>query len=315
MRLKLVCISISFFASSFILQSQITYDIDTSYNIISAYKKYIKQYPNIEIADPILDKNIIQISDIVYKDLDYRKLHLDAIYNKDDKLKPAVILVHGGGWKTGNKSLMKPMAKKIAAKGYACFTVEYRLSLEAQFPAAIFDVKDAIKFVKASAEKFNIDSTKVAILGSSAGGQITSLVGTTNNNPSFEDSEDDFKASSSVQAIIDIDGVLAFIHPNSEEDKVASLWLGGNSEEKRGTWIQASALTHADENTPPILFICSKHNRFHAGRDDMIKILDQHSIYNQVETFQDAPHSFWLFHPWFNDTVEYITTFLDKTFK
>jgi len=315
MNLKLANIVICFLTSVFTVYSQNTFEIDTSYTINSAYKKYVKHYPNIKIAEPLLDENVVEEINITYKELDYRKLYLDAYYNKDKELKPAVVLIHGGGWKSGNKSLMKPMAQIIASRGYACFTIEYRLSLEAIFPAAIFDVKKAIQFVKANAEKFSVDSTKVAVLGSSAGGQIAALVGTTNNNPFFEDSADKYNVSSSAQAIIDLDGVLAFIHPKSKEDKVASLWLGGNSEENRETWVNASALTHTDKNTPPILFICSKYDRFHAGRDDMIKILDQYNIYSQVETFQDGPHSFWLFHPWFDDTVEYITTFLDKTFK
>lgn len=315
MNLKLVNIVICFLISVFAVNAQNTFEIDTSYTINSAYKKYIKHYPNIKIAKPLLDENVIDRSDIVYKELDYRNLHLDAIHHKDEELKPAVILIHGGGWKSGNKSLMKPMAQKIASKGYACFTVEYRLSLEAKYPAAIYDVKKAIQFIKSNAERFYVDSSRVAVLGCSAGGQIAALVGTTNNDTSFEDTNDKCNVSSSVQAIIDLDGVLAFIHPKSAEGEVASLWLGGNSKEKLETWKNASALTHTDENTPPILFICSKYERFHAGRDDMIKILDKYNIYSQVETFQDGPHSFWLFHPWFNDTVEYITRFLDKTFK
>lgn len=312
---KLVYIVIYFLISVFTVHSQNTFEIDSSYTINSAYKKYIEYYPNIEIVRPNTHESVIEEIDIAYKELDYRNLHLDAIYHKDEELKPAVILVHGGGWNSGNKSLMKPIAQKIASKGYACFTVEYRLSLEAKYPAAIYDVKKAIQFIKSNAERYYVDSTKVAILGCSAGGQIAALVGTTNNDSSFEDSVDNCNVSSSVQAIIDLDGVLAFIHPKSAEGEVASLWLGGNSKEKNETWKNASALTHASENTPPTLFICSKHERFHAGRDDMIKILDKYNIYSQVETFQDGPHSFWLFHPWFNDTVDYITSFLDKTLK
>jgi pectinesterase len=210
---------------------------------------------------------------------------------------------------------MEPLAQYIASKGYACFTVEYRLSLEAIFPAGILDVKSAIQFVKTNVDRYFVDTTKVVVLGCSAGGQMAALIGTTNHNKAFEDANNDMDQSSSVQAIIDIDGILAFKHPESEEGESASLWLGGNSDENLETWINASALSHTDQNTPPILFISSKHDRFQAGRDDMIKILDQYNIYNQVENFPNAPHSFWLFHPWFEDTVDYVKKFLDKTFK
>lgn len=315
MDLKLNYIGICFFVSVLTAHSQHTFEIDTSYTIHSAFKKYVKQHPDIQIVKPQGFENVIEEKDIEYKDLGYRKLHLDAYYNTSKALKPAVILIHGGGWKSGNKSLMEPLAQHIASKGFACFTVEYRLSLEAIYPAGIFDVKRAIQFVKANANKFNIDSEKVAVLGCSAGGQMAALIGTTNHNKAFEDTQSAYKQSSSVNAIIDIDGILAFKHPQSEEGESASLWLGGNSEKNLETWINASALTHTDQNTPPILFISSKHDRFQAGRDDMIKILDQYTIYNQVESFPNAPHSFWLFHPWFEDTVDYVTKFLDKTFK
>jgi len=296
--------------------SQSTATLDTSYTIHSAYKKYKKNYPNIEIVKPQHFDNINEERDLVYKELGDRKLHLDAYINSDKTLKPAVILIHGGGWKSGNKSLMEPLAQHIAAQGYACFTVEYRLSLEASYPAGILDVKRAIQFVKANAKRFFVDTTKVAVLGCSAGGQMAALIGTTNNNKSFEDSSSEVcKRSSTVNAIIDLDGILAFKHPESSEGESASLWLGGNSEENLETWMEASALTHTDENTPSILFIGSKYPRFQAGRNDMIKILNKHHIYNQVEDFPEAPHSFWLFHPWFNDTLNCITEFLNKTFK
>jgi len=315
MDLKLSYIGISFLVSVFTVYSQNTFEIDTSYTIHSSYKKYKKNYPNIEIVKPQHFDNIGEERELVYKELRDRKLHLNAFINSDKTLKPAVILIHGGGWKSGNKSLMEPLAQHIVNQGYACFTVEYRLSLEAKYPAGIFDVKSAIQFVKSNAERFYVDAKKVAILGCSAGGQMAALIGTTNNNKAFEEPKNCYDETSTVQAIIDVDGILAFKHPQSEEGEVASLWLGGDSKENLDTWEDASALSHTDQNTPPILFINSKFDRFHAGRDDMIKILNQYNIYSQVESFPEAPHSFWLFHPWFEDTVNYITTFLDKTFK
>lgn len=295
--------------------SQISFPVDTSYTVNSAFNKSVKKFPQIEIVKPDFFENVIEIKDLVYKNIDDRKLHLDAFYNKNEQLKPAVILIHGGGWKSGNKSHMVSMAQHIASKGYACFAVEYRLSPEAIFPAAIFDVKNAIQFIKANAKEFKIDTNKVAILGCSSGGQMASLIGATNNNINFEDVDNPYNQSSSVHAIVDIDGVLAFKHPESSEGEMASLWLGGNADEKLETWKEASALTHTDKNTPSVLFIDSQYPRFLAGKNDMIKILDKYGIYNQVETIENSPHSFWLFHPWFAATVQYVTNFLDKTLK
>ncbi|WP_026754669.1 alpha/beta hydrolase [Sediminibacter sp. Hel_I_10] len=286
---------------------------DTSYTVNSSYKKYKKEFPQIEIVKSKQFENVTEIENLAYKTLKSRSLCLDAFINST-AANPAVIMVHGGGWKSGDKSHMKPLAQYIANKGYSCFTVEYRLSDEAIYPNGIYDVKQAIKYIKANAKQFHVDTSKVAVLGASSGAQMATLVGATNNNSKFEERSGD-GISSSVQAIINLDGVLAFKHPESSEGKMASWWLGGTYDENPENWQQASALTHTNKHTPPILFINSQYNRFHAGRDDMIKIMDAYSIYSRVETFPNSPHTFWLFHPYFNTTLEYITQFLDKTLK
>ena len=293
---------------------EINAQIDTSYTVFSTYNKEIKKFPFIEIVKERKYKNLDFSLDIVYNSLDSRELHLDAYYKKGKKPQPAVILIHGGGWKSGNKSQMKIFAQEIASKGYSCFSIEYRLSPEAQYPAAIFDVKNAIKYIKANAKKFNVNPDKVAVLGCSSGGQMAALIGTTNNNLEFE-SPSGINENASVQAIIDLDGILAFKHPESEEGKVASLWLGGSFDEKPEIWKQASALNHVSASTPPILFINSDMTRFHAGRTDMISKLNSYKIYSEVKNISNSPHSFWFFNPWFQPMVKYTVDFLDKIFK
>lgn len=308
-------ILIVFILCSNTIFSQINYPIDTSYTVNSTYNKLIKKYPQIKIITSQTFQNVSEKRAIVYKEIGERKLHIDAFLNTSKTDSPAVILIHGGGWKSGNKSLMEPLAQKIASNGYTCFTVEYRLSPEAIYPAGIYDVKNAIQFIKENAIEFNVDTTKVVILGCSSGGQMAALIGTTNGNPDFENNYNNYNTSSAVHAIVDIDGVLAFKHPESQEDVLASLWLGGNYETIPEIWNEASALTHTNKNTPPILFIGSQYPRFLAGKNDMINILTQFDIYHQEVTIKNSPHSFWLLHPWFNETVKYITKFLDQTLK
>ena len=295
--------------------AQNQYSIDTSYTIKSTYAKLIKQYPFIKIAQAENNKNINQVFNVVYDQQENRALHLDAFFNKEKKQNPAVIMIHGGGWRSGNKNQMQVLAQEIASKGYSCFAIEYKLSLEAKYPQGIYDVKNAIKFIKDNAKKFHVDPDKIAVLGCSSGGQMAALIGTTNENLAFEDRAYKSKSSSKVQAIIDIDGILAFKHPESNEGEMAAFWLNGTYQENPENWNQASALSHTNKNTPPILFINSSFERFHAGRDDMIAILNQNKIYNEVKTIQDSPHSFWFFQPWFDETVQYTTQFLDRIFK
>jgi acetyl esterase/lipase len=278
--------------------------IDTSYTVASIYLKEKKKFLNLEIAKNSTYKNVFKETNVPYKSIGLRTLYADIYYKKSKQPNPAVILIHGGGWKSGDKSQMESLAIEIASKGYICFAVAYRLSAEAQFPAAVIDIKDVILFVKQHAEQYNIHPFKIALLGCSSGGQLASLVGTTSENE-----------STNVQAIINMDGILSFKHPDAQEGKAASLWLGGDYQSKPIAWEQASPLYHTNKNTPPILFINSGILRFQAGRTAMIAKLNQYKIYNDTKTFVNAPHSFWFFKPWFKKTVQYSVRFLDLVFK
>lgn len=304
---------ISFITTTAFAQS--SFPIDTTYTVTSVYNKVKKNYPEVSYVESRNYKNVKQNKNVVYKKTNERTLHLDAYYDINQTFNPTIVIIHGGGWRSGNKSQMEPFAIEAASKGYSCFNIEYRLSLEAPYPAGIFDVKKAIQFIKKNARKFNVDSTKIAVLGCSSGGQMAALIGTTNGNSNFEENNKKSNVSSKVNAIIDIDGIVAFKHPESIEGIVASQWLGGSYEEKPEIWKDAAPLNHTDINTPPILYINSSIPRFHAGRDDMIAKLNQFGIYHEVKTFENTPHSFWFLNPWFDDTVLFTTQFLDKIFK
>lgn len=295
--------------------AQSSFPIDTSYTPKSVYDKVKKDHPQVSLVASRKYENLNQKKEIVYKKIKNRELHLDAFFPKNKKQNPAIVIIHGGGWRSGNKSQMETFAIEVASKGYSCFNIEFRLSLEAAYPAAIFDVKNAIQHIKKNARKFNVDTTKIAVLGCSSGAQMAALIGTTNGKTAFEDSNKNIKNSSKVNAIVNIDGILAFKHPESAEGKVAGQWLGGSYEEIPTIWEQASPLNNTDAKTPPILFINSSIPRFHAGRDDMIAILNKNGIYNEIQTIPNSPHSFWFLNPWFDETVNYTTQFLDKVFK
>jgi acetyl esterase/lipase len=295
--------------------AQGNFPVDTTYTVKSVYDKIKKDHPYISYVPARSYENVKEKKEIVYKKIKERELHIDGYFNTKNSKNPAIVIIHGGGWKSGNKSQMETFAIEMASKGYSCFNIEFRLSPEAPYPAAIFDVKNAIQFIKKNAWKFNVDITKIAVLGCSSGGQMAALIGTTNGKPDFEDANKNVKFSSNVNAIVDIDGTLAFKHPESIEGKVAALWLGGSYEEIPAIWEQAAPLNQADKNTPAILFINSSIPRFHAGRDDMIAILNKYGIYNEVQTIPNSPHSFWFLNPWFDETINYTTQFLDKIFK
>ena len=295
---------------------------DTSFTTYGAYKGALKKYPNITIANPPVPANIISKNNLVYCTVNNRDLHLDVFYPTTNKKPlPAVLIIHGGGWRSGDRSQHIPLAQQLAAKGYVTITAEYRLSTEALYPAAVNDLKTALKWMRANAKAYHIDAGKIAVWGFSAGGQLATLVGTTAGDKTFPGDGCYDKFSDKVQAIVDADGTLAFIHPESGEGddskkkSAGTLWFGANRTERPDLWNQAGALNHISKNTPPIAFINSSVDRMHAGRTDVIHKLDSLHIYSEVHTFPDTPHPFLLFNPWFEPVVNYTADFLDKIFK
>ncbi|MCX6215027.1 alpha/beta hydrolase [Spirosoma sp.] len=297
---------------------------DTSFAVWSTYQKLKTQYPTIQIVKPGLPPGVKAAENIAYCQRNGRSLYLDAYYPAQTaraKGRPAVLLIHGGGWRSGDRSQQVPMAQYLAANGYVAVTAEYRLSTEALYPAAVHDLKAAIRWLHAHAQVFAIDTTRLAVLGCSAGGQLAALLGATNGVSALEGSGCADGHSSAVQAVVDVDGVLAFDHPESAEGNdsksisAATYWFGGPKAQTLTSWHEASALTYARQQTVPILFLNSSAERMHAGRDDLQKQLDARGIYSEVHTFADAPHPFWLFHPWFKPTMTYTLDFLKKVFK
>jgi len=300
---------------------------DTSFTPYQAWIKIQKDFPEARIVKPQLPAGVQSESDVVYATLPNtpygkRELHLDLFSPEKPGKYPVLLLIHGGGWRSGNKSMDIPLAQQIAAKDYVTAAVEHRLSPEALYPAAVYDVKAAVRFLRVNAAKYNIDPDKMAIMGSSAGGQLAALIGTTANVKKFEGDEGNNEVSAKVQAIINMDGILDFTDPNeSAKDtdptrrSAGAFWFGVTFKEAPEKWIEASPIQYVEKNTPPVLFINSALPRFHAGRDSAIFILNKHHIYCEVHTIPNTPHPFWLFHPWFEPTVGYIVDFLDKVLK
>lgn len=296
---------------------------DTSYTVYQTYMKLKKKYPKIKIAKAIASPDLKMEKNIIYKSISSengsRALHLDIYRPAKQGVYPALVMIHGGGWLSGDKSMEGPMAQQIALNGYVSVAVEYRLSNEAKYPAAVFDIKSAIRWLKVHAKKYGIDTSKVAIEGESAGGQLAALVGMSNSNQIFENLSDRPTCTSTVQAVIDIDGVVDFLAPNSlnnprKPNSADVLWLGGTFDHIPLIWKQASAAFYVDKHSIPIIFITSSIPRFHAGKDEMMDILHQNGIYTKSYTIPDTPHSFWFFHPWYDLTYKYMLQFLRKVF-
>lgn len=292
---------------------------DTSYTVHSTWMKLKDAYPFISpvVSQPSGRTRLFE--NIEYGVRSNRVLRLDIIHPGDDSLHPGVLMIHGGGWRSGSKEMTHAMAYQLAKHGFVAVPVEYRLSVEARYPAAVYDLKAAVRWLRLHASRYNIDTQRIAVYGCSAGGTLAALVGTTAGVAEFEEDIGHAGVPSSVRAIVDIDGVLDFTHPaesgkdtGSAPTSAAAAFLGATYNEKPGLWRAASPVNHVSEATPPILFVNSSLDRFHAGRDEMIARLATFGIYSEVHTIPDTPHGFWLFHPWFEETASRVVGFLTK---
>lgn len=298
---------------------------DTSYTAHGVYQKIKADFPYTVPAKDTLPSGIKAFRNLAYlslKDSLYGKRSLKVdIFRPDIKGKiPAVLMVHGGGWRSGDKSMQIPMAQKLAERGFVAIPVDYQKSLEAKYPAALHNLKAAIRWLKANAETYGIDTAKIAISGCSAGGQLAALVAQTNDVAEMEGNLGGFlNYSSRVHAAIDVDGVVSFLAPLSlnlkrKPDAADVAWLGGAYSEIPEIWRQASAGYWVNERSVPMLFINSGFPRFHAGQDELIGQYKEYGIYQEVHKVDVKVHPFWLFYPWVDETVNYMVNFLDKVF-
>lgn len=293
--------------------------VDSSYNLSDQVLKMTPKYPFIRLAVPRLTDSVKVVENVVYESIHGRDLHADVFLPafSRSKVYPVVVMVHGGGWRSGNKDMEHYMAQVYALNGFAAVCVEYRLSMEALYPAAVQDVKTAIRWVRSSASRYGFDPTRVALHGESAGGQLVSLIGSMNASyPSFQ-TRSYARFSDQVQAVVDVDGVQAFLHPVSSEngDKsgkpgAGTLWFGVSSAVDSTLWIEASALTHVGKQSAPFLYLRSSVPRFTAGYVDMMRVLNASGVYCEEHLLEGTPHSFWLFHPWVDETMKVAVGFL-----
>lgn len=277
----------------------------SAYTPESAYRKLAGQYPGMRIASRVVPDDVSVQRGIVYA----RHLQFDLYRPTGAKGPvPVVVLVHGGGWRSGDRSNLAAMAIGLARRGYAAVALSYRLSGEARYPAAVDDVTDAVRWLREHGQQHGIDEGRIGIAGASAGGQIASLVGVT---------------GSGVQAIVNIDGLSDFTSAQArlyEDDpakhpSAAAAWFGGRYAEKPELWREASPTFYVNTSTPPMLFIGSAQPRFSVGRDEMAAKLRGHGVDTQTVLLPDTPHSFWLFDPWLAPTLGAMDAFLARHLK
>ena len=135
---------------------------------------------------------------VVYSTVDASELLLDAYVPSGGIDRPAVLVVHGGAWRMGNRKQLQGYARALAKKGFVCFAIDYRLAPRHKFPAQIEDCRSAVQWIRRNAREYSIDVKRLGAIGYSAGGHLVSLLATTGEGPSAENGNVD----SRIQAVV-----------------------------------------------------------------------------------------------------------------
>lgn len=301
----------------------------------SALASAQKAYPSAALPPAGLPTGVIATENLVYAAPGGTRLALDLYRPAAAGPHPAVLVIHGGGWDAGDRTMERPFAQRLAAAGFVAVPVSYRLGESGRFPAALHDLKAAVRWLRAHATEHGIDPARIGAVGGSAGGQLAALLGASNSDPALEGSVAERRAanplgeprlggdgspypSSAIQAVVDIDGLADFTAPALVAQQLAkpsapARFLGGLYSERQEAWRAASPLTHVGPASAPTLFLDSTApSPLLPGREAMAAQLRAHGIEAECVTLPDTPHPFWLLEPWFDEVVARTATFLHR---
>ncbi|HUA16506.1 MAG TPA: alpha/beta hydrolase [Verrucomicrobiae bacterium] len=230
--------------------------------------------PDATMGDVTVDE------DVPYEAVNGTTLHLD-VYEPAERggvTRRAVILIHGGGWSSFDKSTMRGMGNFLARAGYVAFSVDYRLFQEPaanRWPAQLDDVQHAVRWVRANAAKYAVDPNRIGAFGHSAGAQLASLLGMEdtqhNSDPALA------KYSSKVQAVVDVSGPADFTTERDPESmSFMTNFLGVDYSRHPEIWREASPAFHVSKQDAPFLIV-------HGTEDQNVPIAQAQELYEKLQ--------------------------------
>lgn len=209
---------------------------------------------------------------------------------------PAIVCIHGGGFRAGKRESYDKLCQTLAQHGYVAITVTYRLAPAYQFPAAVQDCKTAVRWLRANAAKYQVDPKRIGTLGGSAGGHLAQFLGVTAGVPEFE-GEGNNEQSSAVNCVVNYYGPSDFTKSyakSTDAAEVLPLFFGGNLETKLREHIIGSPLYWVTPKAAPTLCI-------HGTKDDhvayeqatwIVDRLKASTVEAELLTMEGAGHGF-----------------------
>jgi acetyl esterase/lipase len=247
---------------------------------------------------PPMPPTVVHTADVAYSTVGGR-MAMDIVRpaNPPETALPAVLLIHGGGFRGGNRQSYLPTAIKLAERGYVAATMSYRLSPRHQFPAAVEDAKAAVRFLRANAAKYGIDPDRISAMGGSAGGTLVLFLAVTPGVAEFEGSGPNQEFSSRVQCVVDQYGASDFTQSYSKSVDAAvvlPMFLGGDLDHNRAIHQKASPLNWVTPNASPVLAIHGTQDNYVAYEQSlwMVERLIAAGVPAELETIAGAGHGF-----------------------
>lgn len=210
---------------------------------------------------------------------------------------PVVLCIHGGGFRAGSREGYDRLTIQLAERGYVAATVSYRLAPKYPFPAAVHDVKAAVRWLRANAEKYEIDRNRIGVTGGSAGGHLAQFLGVTANVPRFEGDGGNHTQSSEVSCVVNVYGPSDFTKSygkSVDAAQVLPLFLGGDLTQAHRRHIEASPLYWVTPAAAPTLCIHGTEDQYVAHEQAvwLIEKLKAADVEAELLTIKGAGHGF-----------------------
>ena len=235
---------------------------------------------------------------VEYANPDGQHLQLDIARPKaGDGPFPAVICIHGGGFRAGKREGYDGLCIKLAQQGYVAMTVTYRLAPKYPFPAAVHDTKAAVRWARANAAKYKIDPDRIGVTGGSAGGHLAQFLAVTEGVKEFEGDGGNPDQSSRVACVVNVYGPSDFTKSygkSVDAAEVLPLWLGGNLETAKKTHVRASPLNWVTPNAAPTLCIHGTEDKY-VAHEQAVWLRDRlkaAGVEAELLTLEGAGHGF-----------------------
>lgn len=203
-------------------------------------------------------------ADVVYASPGGADLLADVYVPSGEGPFPAVLVVHGGAWRSGGKTQMRFVAERLAAEGYVAVAIAYRLAPKHKFPAQVDDCLSAVRWMRDQAAQYKIDPQRVGVWGYSAGGHLAAMLGGLDSSAGFAGHEGAVHGATRVQAVV-AGGAPCDFRPIEADNEQLVYWLGATRAQDASRYDRASPIVYASRDDPPVFF-------YHGEKDSTVEI-------------------------------------------